>query len=299
MENITVYHTIDSFNKEFGMETFHPLIHIVNMSDAPVVDIKGRHTFDFYSVYLKDSSCGTIKYGLNYYDYQDGTLLFVAPGQVMHIEEASDEEPAGWVLMFHSDLLRGTQLGHNLKNYTFFQYSINEALHLSAKEREIILGCFHNIETEVRYPVDSNSKDLIVSNLELFLNYSRRFYERQFITRSQVVTDTLSRFEEIVENYFTQGLARSNGTPTVKYCAERMNASPNYLSDMLRKETGKSALEHIHLHLIDHAKEMLSHNDKTISEIAFSLGFEYPQYFSRLFKKRVGISPAEYRTNCN
>lgn len=297
MEKIITYESIDGFNKEFGMATLHPLIHIADMSKAEEVKIEGSHCFNFYSVYLKDASCGDIKYGRNYYDYQDGTLLFMAPMQVISVENPSSGKDEGWVLMFHPDLLRGTHLGNNLKKYTFFQYDVNEALHLSEQEREIIMNCLHNIEMELHHAMDENSKDLIVSNLELFLNYSKRFYERQFVTRSHVNSDTLSRFERILDGYFHSDLPQKQGIPTVKYCAERMNLSVNYLSDMLRKDTDKSALEHIQLRLVETAKEKLSGSEKSISEIAYELGFEYPQYFSRLFKKRVGVSPVEFRMN--
>lgn len=293
---VTVYETIDSFNKEFGMETLHPLVHIAEMGKSPTVQVEGSHCFNFYSVYLKDSPCGKIMYGRNYYDYQDGTLLFLAPMQVVKVEDPTDGTEEGWVLMFHPDLLRGTQLGQNLKRYTYFQYDVNEALHLSRQERETVLGCFRNIAAELRHAIDSNSKDLIVSNLELFLNYCKRFYERQFITRSQVNTDMLSRFERILDNYFRSGLLQKQGFPTVRYCAEAMNMSVNYLSDLLRKDTGMSAIEHIQQHLVEVAKEKLSTSEKSVSEIAYELGFEYPQYFSRLFKKKTGVSPNEYRS---
>ncbi len=293
---VTVYETIDSFNKEFGMETLHPLVHIAEMGKSPKVQVEGSHCFNFYSVYLKDSPCGKIMYGRNYYDYQDGTLLFLAPMQVVKVEDPTDGTEEGWVLMFHPDLLRGTQLGQNLKRYTYFQYDVNEALHLSRQERETVLGCFRNIAAELRHAIDSNSKDLIVSNLELFLNYCKRFYERQFITRSQVNTDMLSRFERILDNYFRSGLLQKQGFPTVRYCAETMNMSVNYLSDLLRKDTGMSAIEHIQQHLVEVAKEKLSTSEKSVSEIAYELGFEYPQYFSRLFKKKTGVSPNEYRS---
>lgn len=293
---VTVYETIDSFNKEFGMETLHPLVHIAEMRKSPKVQVEGSHCFNFYSVYLKDSPCGKIMYGRNYYDYQDGTLLFLAPMQIVKVEDPTDGTEEGWVLMFHPDLLRGTQLGQNLKRYTYFQYDVNEALHLSHQERETVLGCFRNIAAELCHAIDSNSKDLIVSNLELFLNYCKRFYERQFITRSQVNTDMLSRFERILDNYFRSGLLQKQGFPTVRYCAEAMNMSVNYLSDLLRKDTGMSAIEHIQQHLVEVAKEKLSTSEKSVSEIAYELGFEYPQYFSRLFKKKTGVSPNEYRS---
>lgn len=296
MDKVTVYDSIVNFNKLFGIETRHPLISIADVSEVHPVRIEGRHCFNFYSVFLKDVKCGDIKYGRNYYDYQEGTLVFMAPMQVMSMESRILEKPRGWVLMFHPDLLRGTQLGQNMKKYTFFSYEVNEALHLSEEERRIVLQCFQNIGEELRHAMDNNSKDLIVSNLELFLNYSKRFYERQFVTRSHVNSDTLTRFERILNDYFHSDLPREKGIPTVKFCADKMNLSVNYLSDLLRKDTGKSTLEHIQLRLVETAKEKLLDKHKTVAEVAYELGFEYSQYFSRLFKKRAGMTPNEYRT---
>lgn len=296
MDKITTYNSIDSFNKRFGVKTLHPLINIVDASTMEPVEIEGSHCFNFYSIFLKDVNCGDLKYGRNYYDYQDGTLVFMAPMQVAGIENRKSEAPKGWVLMFHPDLLRSTQLGRNLKHYTFFSYEVNEALHLSEQERGIVLDCFRNIENELKHSMDNHSKDLIISNLELFLNYCKRFYERQFITRSHINSDTLTRFEHILNDYFHSELPKKSSIPSVKYCADQMNISVNYLSDLLRKDTGKSAMEHIQLRLVEAAKEKLFDKEKSISEIAYGLGFEYPQYFSRLFKKRVGMTPNEYRT---
>jgi AraC-like DNA-binding protein len=293
MAKIMTYDSIDEFNRELGIETLHPLINIVNVTQAIPVLTEGDYCFNYYSVFLKNVWCGNIKYGRNYYDYQEGTLVFIAPMQVMGVEDHKQDAAKGWVLMFHPDMLRGTQLGRNMKKYTFFSYAVNEALHLSEHERGIVLECFRNIENELRHGMDSHSKNLIVSNLEMFLNYCKRFYDRQFITRSHIKSDTLTRFEQLLDDYFC---SEQSGLPTVKYFADRMNFSVNYLSDMLRKDTGKSALEHIQLRLIEAAKEKLFDKNKSVSEIAYELGFEYPQYFSRMFKKYVGMSPNEYRT---
>ena len=302
MGKIRTYQSISEFNDEFGVKTLHPLINVVDMSTAPKVDIRGAHCYDFYSVFLKDSDCGAIQYGRNTYDYQKGTLLFIAPLQVMEMESEKNvgrEEPKGWALMFHRDLLRGTHLGQIMKNFTYFSYDVNEALHLSEDERTIITGCLRNILIELQHAIDKNSKDLILSNLEVFFNYSKRFYERQFITRSQVNSDVLTRFEQILDDYFSQGVAKKNGIPNVKYMADKLHYSPNYLSDQLRETTGKSALEHIQLKLIEISKELLLSDTSSINEIAYQLGFEYPQYFSRLFKKKVGVTPNQYRLNRN
>ncbi len=295
MDKIETYNSIDAFNKAFGIETLHPLVNIADVAKTKRVEIEGCHCFNFYTIFLKDVKCGDIKYGRNYYDYQDGTLVFMAPMQIMSMENRRPEAAKGWVLMFHPDLLRGTQLGRNLKDYSFFSYEVNEALHLSEQERRTVLECFRNIENELRHAMDKHSKDLIVSNLELFLSYCRRFYERQFITRSHVNSDILTRFEQVLDEYFHSELPKRLGIPSAKYCADKMNFSVNYLSDLLRKDTGKSTLEHIQLRLVEAAKEKLFDTNKSISEIAYELGFEYPQYFSRLFKKRVGMTPNEYR----
>lgn len=296
MERLKTYDSIEEFNKEYSLTTLHPLIHIGKMEEAGSIRIEGDYCFNFYTVYLKDDDSGLIKYGRNYYDYGSGTMLFMAPRQVIR-EEGSGTRNEGWILMFHPDLLRGTQLGRNIRNYTFFQYDVNEALHLSQEERGIITGCFCNLQMELRHAMDNNSKDLIISNLELLLGYSKRFYERQFVTRSQVNTDFLSRFERMLDDYFNSEELHQKGIPNVKYCADSMNLSTNYLTDMLRKYTGKSALEHIQLKIVEIAKDrLLYHSEKTVNEIAYELGFEYPQYFCRLFKKRVGMSPNEYRS---
>lgn len=295
MDKIETYNSIDDFNKAFGIETLHPLVNIADVAKTKRVEIEGCHCFNFYTIFLKDVKCGDIKCGRNYYDYQDGTLVFMAPMQIMSMENRRPEAAKGWVLMFHPDLLRGTQLGRNLKDYSFFSYEVNEALHLSEQERRTVLECFRNIENELRHAMDKHSKDLIVSNLELFLSYCRRFYERQFITRSHVNSDILTRFERVLDEYFHSELPKRLEIPSAKYCADKMNFSVNYLSDLLRKDTGKSTLEHIQLRLVEAAKEKLFDTNKSISEIAYELGFEYPQYFSRLFKKRVGMTPNEYR----
>ena len=288
MDKIETYNSIDDFNKAFGIETLHPLVNIADVAKTKRVEIEGCHCFNFYTIFLKDVKCGDIKYGRNYYDYQDGTLVFMAPMQIMSMENRRPEAAKGWVLMFHPDLLRGTQLGRNLKDYSFFSYEVNEALHLSEQERRTVLECFRNIENELRHAMDKHSKDLIVSNLELFLSYCRRFYERQFITRSHVNSDILTRFERVLDEYFHSELPKRLGIPSAKYCADKMNFSVNYLSDLLRKDTGKSTLEHIQLRLVEAAKEKLFDTNKSISEIAYELGFEYPQYFSRLFKNGWG-----------
>lgn len=296
MNDIHVFHTIDEYNKLMGVETHHPLVSLIDFSKATFNGMfPSGHSYDFYMVFLKDIKCGDLKYGRNYYDYQEGTLVFLAPHQILTIENKVPHKPKGWALMFHSDLLRGTSLGRTLKDYTFFSYEVSEALHISEQERSIVLECFHNIQTELGHSIDNHSQRLIVSNIELFLNYCTRFYERQFITRKSVNSDLLSRFENLLNSYYKSEETTHSGLPSVKYCADKLHLSPNYLGDLIKKETGKSAQEHIQMQLIEVAKEKMFERDKSVSEIAYELGFEYPQYFSRLFKKRTGMTPNEYR----
>jgi AraC family transcriptional regulator, transcriptional activator of pobA len=212
------------------------------------------------------------------------------------VESETKQKGVGRALIFHPDLIHGTSLGRNIKDYTFFSYEVNEALHLSARERAIVSDCFEKINYELDHAIDTHSKTLIVSYIELFLNYCKRFYERQFITRSHVNKDVLTRFEKILEEYFSSEMPIELGPPSVCYCAEKLYLSANYLGDLLKKETGKSAQEHIQLKLIDVAKEKIYDSSKSISEIAYELGFKYPQHFTRLFKNVTGYSPIEYRS---
>ncbi len=295
MSEIHRFETIHDYNDFFGQETLHPLVSVVDFSTAPSVHY-GMNSFGFYAIFLKDVQCGNMRYGCNYYDYQEGTLVFLAPDQVYGIEDdGKKHQPKGMALVFHPDLLRGTWLGRTIRNYTFFSYQVNEALHLSEKERQVILDCFRNIHSELDHSVDRHSKQLIVSNIELFLNYCVRFYDRQFVTRVNTNKDILMRFEELLHVYFSSDQPQKIGLPTVKYCADKLHLSANYFGDLIKKETGKTASEHIQLQLIDIAKERIYGNRKSISEVAYELGFQYPQHFSRLFKKVVGMTPGEYR----
>jgi len=295
MNEITRINTVTEYNNLIGQETLHPLVSIIDFSKAEPF-YYFRMQMGFYAIFLKDLKCGDMVYGLNTYDYEEGTLIFVAPNQVYGFEDKSEKRQGkGKTLLFHPDLIHGTALGRNIKEYTFFSYEVNEALHLSTRERAIISDCLDKISYELEHAIDSHSKTLIVSYIELFLNYSKRFYERQFITRSHVNKDVLSRFEKVLEEYFSSDMPLESGTLSVSYCAEKLFLSPNYLGDLLKKETGKSAQEHIQLKLIDVAKEKIYDSSKTISEIAYELGFKYPQHFTRLFKNVTGYTPNEYR----
>jgi len=296
MSNISSINTITEYNNLIGQETLHPLISIIDFEK-----IEPFHFFKaqmgVYAIFLKEAKCGNITYGCSNYDYEEGTLIFIAPGQVYGVEDSGEkQQPVGHALIFHPDLIHGTSLGRNIKDYTFFSYEVNEALHLSNRERAIVNDSFEKIKFELEHAIDVHSKTLIVSYIELFLNYCKRFYDRQFITRNIVNKGILTRFEKVLDDYFSSGMSLESGVPTVKYCAEKLFLSSNYFGDLLKKETGKSAQEHIQLKLIELAKEKIFEPDKSISEIAFELGFKHPQHFSRMFKKSTGVSPNEYRS---
>src|SRR4030043_278772 len=268
LENITQYNTMR------GIETLHPLVSVYNLSGMKLIPTT-RVYFGFYCVFLKEAICGDLKYGCNYYDYQEGTLVFIAPGQVVGIGNTpGNPHPKGGALLFPPDLIRGISLGRNIKQYTFFSYEANEALHLSEKERQIILDCLNKIDHELHQSIDKHSKTLIANNIELLLNYCMRFYDRQFITRSQVNKDILVRFENLLNNYFQSKITQTVGLPTVKYCADQLHLSANYFGDLIKKETGKSAQEHIQLKLINVAKERIFDTSKSVSEIAYELGLK-------------------------
>jgi len=222
--------------------------------------------------------------------------VFVAPGQVVGVNSPEIIQPKGWALLFHPDLIRGTSLGHNIKDYSFFSYEVYEALHLSEKERQIIIDCLNKIDYELKQSIDKHSKTLISSNIELLLNYCMRFYDRQFITRGNVNKDILVKFEKLLDDYFKSEMTQSVGLPSVKYCADQLHLSANYFGDLIKKETGKSAQEFIQLKLIDITKERIFDTSKTVGEIAYELGFKHPQHFSRMFKNETGYTPNEYRS---
>lgn len=296
MDEIIKLENISEYNTMRGIETLHPLVSVYDLSNMKLIPPTRAH-FGFFCTFLKEAKCGDLKYGCNYYDYQEGTLVFIAPGQVVGIgNPPGNPHPKGWALLFHPDFIRGTSLGRNIKQYTFFSYEANEALHLSEKERQIILDCLNKIDHELHQSIDKHSKILIANNIELLLNYCMRFYDRQFITRSQVNKDILVKFEKLLNNYFQSKITQTVGLPTVKYCADQLHLSANYFGDLIKKETGKTAQEHIHLKLIDIAKERIFDTSKSVSEIAYELGFKYPQHFSRMFKNETGYSPNEYRS---
>ncbi|HLY71095.1 MAG TPA: helix-turn-helix transcriptional regulator [Puia sp.] len=296
MEKIIKLDTVSQFNSRRGQETLHPLVTVLDQSKSKPL-YPARFVSGLYIVFLKEVKCGELKYGRSNYDYEEGTLVFIAPGQVYGIDESMKAvQPKGWALAFHPDLIHGTSLGRHIKEYNFFAYDVNEALHVSEREKQVVLECFHKILYELSHAIDKHSKNLMVSNIELLLNYCVRFYDRQFITRDNIHKDVLVRFEALLDDYFQSGKPQALGLPAVGYCAGQMHLSANYFGDLVKKETGKSAQEYIQDKLIDVAKEKIFDANKSISEIAFEMGFKYPQHFTRLFKQRVGQSPNEFRS---
>lgn len=297
MGEIVRFDTVSQYNAFNQHETVHPLVSVVDLSKAQPRRMT-RVSGELYAILLKEVVCGDLRYGRQLYDYQVGTLVFFAPGQVVGMDnEGEYYQPQGYALVFHPDLLLGTSLKANMHSYSFFSYQVNEALHLSERERQIVLDCLAKINYELQQAIDKHSKRLIVANIELFLDYCTRFYERQFFTRDHVHQGILERFEALLTHYFVSDLPQTIGLPSVAYCAEKLNLSANYLGDLVKKETGKSAHEYIQSKLIDAAKEKVFDSGKTVSQIAHELGLRYPQHFTRLFKQRVGQSPNAYRRN--
>lgn len=295
MSELYKFDTISQYNDFNNHDTLHPLVSVLDFSKAEKRTGKKMH-FGLYCIVLKDVECGNLKYGRNYYDYQEGTLVFISPGQVVDVEHKIEPyQPIGHGLVFHPDLIHGTSLARIHNEYSFFSYHTNEALHLSDRERKVVLDCFSKIEFELKQSTDKHSKKLIASNIELFLNYCERFYDRQFITRDNVNKGILEKFEELLNDYFLSDKPQAIGLPSVAYFAEECHLSANYFGDLIKKETGKTAQEYIQNKIIDEAKNKIFDPEKNISEIAYELGFKYPQHFTRLFKQRVGSTPIEYK----
>lgn len=295
--NILELNEVAQYNKLYGLETLHPLVSVIDLNKAtrPVDFIRLR--YGVYALFLKLEKACDIKYGRQSYDYKEGTIVAFAPGQTAETTPTTEHiQSNAYGIIFHPDLLHGTSLGKHIRKYTFFSYEVNEALHLSEQEQTIILDCLKIIQLELEHAIDSHSKELIAMHIELLLGYCMRFYDRQFITRSKINRDVLTRFESLLDGYFESELAEQNGLPTVRYFAEKLCLSPNYFGDMLKRETGKTPQEYIQDKIIELAKERIADTEETVSEIAYSLGFQYPQHLCRLFKKRVGCTPNEYRT---
>ncbi len=278
----------------------HPLIGLINLGD---VATEAHHepvsiVLNFYTVSLKHCMGSKMKYGQNYYDFDEGVLAFMEPGQIIS-DNGADHQPEGWWLVFHADFIRNYPLGKTIKDYGFFSYSVNEALHLSEDEERMIESILKSIEAEYNHSIDAFSQNVMVSQLELLLNYSNRFYNRQFITRKTANGDLLTKLETLLDDYFSGDKLALSGLPSVQYFADKLNVSANYLSDMLRILTGQSTQQHIHNKMIEKAKESLAATNLSVSEIAYQLGFEHPQSFNKLFKSKTSLSPLKYRESFN
>jgi len=281
----------------------HPLISVLRIGDViENIEVKNlKYSLGLYQISLKDNCPFTIvNYGRNSYDYQEGTMVFTSPNQVLEYKKDEvAEKDKGWTLAFHPDLIRKSELGKKMDSFSFFSYASNEALHLSDEERNTVTEIVEKIEKEFSNNIDAHSQTLIISNLELLLNYCLRFYDRQFYTRTNLNQDIASHFEQLLKDYYKKEKQLEFGIPSVQYCGKAMNMSPKYLSDLLRKETGQSTQDHIHQYIIEKAKNRLLNSKESASEIAYALGFEYPQYFSKIFKKKTTMSPNEFRQSLN
>ena len=299
MKPIIQLYTVSDLYKLFDLgHSQHPLVAVLDFSKvSEQIEQSSKITTNFYSIMFKNYCKNNIKYGRKTIDFQDGNLICIAPNQVVEIdnEVEAKENMLGWGLFFHPDLIRATSLNDKIKDYSFFTYETSEALHLSDKEKNILYECVQKIQIELQENIDVHSQYIIVSTIELLLNYCLRFYGRQMITRSQTNKTIVAQIENILNHYFAEIKIKEQGLPTVKYLASQVHLSPSYLSDVLKKETGKNTQEHIHFYLIEAAKNHLLNTNLTINEIAYNLGFDYPQYFNKLFKKKTGQTPLEYR----
>ena len=295
MDTIRKLEKVAEFCKERGQRTMHPLVSVLDQSKSTPIK-EGQSRSELYIIFLKEGKSGELRYGRQNYDYEDGTMLFIAPGQVFgHQGDGNLLQPSGWALVFHPDLIRGTSLGRNIKDFNFFSYDVNEALHLSDRERRVIIDCFEKIQYELDHPVDKHSRELVISTIELLLKYCVRFYDRQFITRDYIHKGVLTRFEELLDSYLNSEKPQTSGLPSVTFFAQQVHLSPKYFGDLVKKETGISAQEYIQSKVVDVAKDKMLSTDKSVAEIGYELGFKYPPHFTRLFKQKVGQSPQQYR----
>ncbi len=287
--------SIEKYNRYFGFETRHPLVSIVHFDDSVHQPTHCMH-FGFYALFLKKTTGCKINYGKTSYDFDDETVVSFGPGQTVGIHRQEDgPAPEATGLLFHPDFLARTALAQKMGQYSFFSYASNEALHLSSEERLILQDYMEKIQRELQHPIDRFSKSLIISNIEVMLNYCMRFYERQFVTREELNNDVLARFETLLDEYLQSGKGATEGIPTVRHFADKTCLSPNYFGDLVKSETGKTAKEYIQLKMINHAKSVLLDPEISTKQVAELLGFQYPQHFIRFFKKQTGQTPKEYR----
>ena len=295
-DNIRQIDSIDTYNKIYGWETLHPLVTVVNHK-LPLESLNhSRLNYSLYALFLKQGEGCSIRYGREKYDYQAGTMVCFKPGQVVAVEwDDSRPMPASRGLLFHPDLIYGTPLSKRIHDYTFFDYDQREALHLSEREQRIVSDLLDNIEEELQHPVDKHTQTLITDAIGLLLDYCMRYYDRQFITRHKQNNDIIVRFQHELEDYLRCGEAERKGLPTVAYFAEKAFLSPGYFGDLIKKETGLTAQRYIQNKIIDLSKQYVMDPNLTINQVAYKLGFQYPQHFTRLFKQQVGVTPSEYR----
>ncbi|MBE9464442.1 helix-turn-helix domain-containing protein [Dyadobacter subterraneus] len=296
-----IFNSISDLHRALGLpKPLHPLVSLVDYGNIKnnTDEISKGMILNFYKVSYKRNFHGKIKYGQHYYDFDEGGLSFISPNQIISANE-NEADYGGFTLLFHPDFIRNYPLGKNIRNYGFFSYAASEALYLSEKEKEIVIGIFKNIEHELSLSIDNFSQDIILSQIEQLLNYSNRFYNRQFITRKAAHSDLLTELEQILSDHFDTKEGLVKGLPSVQDISEKLNVSQRYLSDMLRQLTGQNTQQHIHNRLIDKAKEILSTTDLTVGEIAYQLGFEHPQSFNKLFKNKTKVSPVEFRQSFN
>ncbi len=300
--NVVQVPTISALYEYMGFPMLdHPSFAMLKIEEVGqrATQIPALFSYNFYAVGFKKNLTGYIKYGRQTYDFQEGVLLFTAPNQILGFESLISDKASGWYLFFHQDLLRNHPLTDRLARYGFFDYKVNEALHLSEREEMEVENLFEGLYREYRQPIDTLSKELIASSLDVLFIHAERFYKRQFITRDEVDSSVLIRFKKELETLLDNEQLIENGIPRVTLLAEKMNLSPNYLSDLLKTNSGKSTIEHIHYEILERSKRMILSGNKRISEIAYDLGFEYPQYFSRFFRERIGMSPTEFRNSMN
>jgi len=295
-----IFNSISALHQSLGLpKPLHPLVSLVDNTNIAIEkeQLPSSFLLNFYKISYKTGLSGKIRYGQNYYDFDEGGMVFTSPNQLLATED--DTEYKGYTLLVHPDFISNYPLGKNIKNFGCFSYAANEALHLSEKEKLIILNIFKNIEDELHSSIDDFSQDVIIAQIELILNYSNRFYKRQFITRKSANNDLPAKIETLLNDYFNKETALMKGLPTVQYIADELHVSPHYLGDMLRTLTGQNAQQHIHNKLIEKAKEILSISNLSVAEIAYQLGFEHPQSFNKLFKRKTNLSPLQFRQSFN
>lgn len=295
-DSVSDYHAVMNLKKPTN-----PLISVVKLEDISPDSSKGLEAivFNFYTIFLKRNFDGKVKYGQKYYDFDSGTMSFYAPKQLISLEGVQPSNVEGWMLVIHPDFLHGYPLAKKIKDYGFFDYSTHEALHLSEAEDELIVGLMQNLQQEIVARIDSYTQDVLIGHIDLLLNYANRFYARQFITRKKVSSDLIVRFETILKEYFKEDKAETAGLPTVQYFADLLFVSSNYLNDMLKNLTGQTTQQHLHNYLIEQAKELLTTTNLAVNEIAYKLGFEYPQSFNKLFKKKTLLTPLQFKQSFN